>query len=211
MKVYKKTNKTKVSNTSRIDPVNNKNDFKKVKSILQGGYDPSKNVAGTIKDKSLSGKRVSVYQDTTNAKTYVVHRGTHRAKDWLTDMAMAVGFEGTNRFKHSEKMQQKAENKYGQENIVTVGHSLGGRLAEKFGKNSSQIITYNKAATPRSIITSHIKKLPSKQLDIRTTNDPVSILSKFQKSANKVQNVKSNTINPIAAHSLDVLKFNNFQ
>ena len=48
-----------------------------------------------------------------------------------------------------QKIQKQAEQKYGANNITTMGHSLGGRIAEKVGKKSAQIITYNKAATPK--------------------------------------------------------------
>ena len=65
------------------------------------------------------------------------------------------------------------------------------KIAEKVGKNSNQIITYNKAATPKSIQS----KTPKNQIDIRTSRDPVSILSKYQKHSNKTETIKSKSYN----------------
>jgi hypothetical protein len=184
--------------------------------MLRGSYDPSidkinSKSQNVTKDKSLSSKRVSVYVDNDTARAYVVHRGTSNLRDWGTDILMGLGYEGGNRFKHSQKVQQKAERKYGNKNTVTVGHSLGGRLAEKYGKNSSQIITYNKAAVPRSVIASYLNPLPSKQTDIRTRIDPVSFLSRYQRTVNPIKTIVNKTMNPITAHNLDNFKRKNLQ
>lgn len=180
-------------------------DYKSIYEKLKGSY--GEGIPSNVSiDKSLSSKRVKVYKSNNDAKAYVVHRGTSNLKDWATDFKMLLGYEGGNRFKHSKKVQRKAEKKYGADNITTMGHSLGGRLAEKYGKNSSQIITYNKAATPRSIIESIIKPIQSKQTDIRTKNDIVSIGSVLQKRRKKQITLHSQSSNPIIAHNLEQLK-----
>jgi hypothetical protein len=176
----------------------------KYKKLLKVSYGSKKIPEGFTVDRKLSGKRVSVLTNQDHTKNYVVHRGTASVKDWVTDFKMALGYEGGNRFKHSARIQKKAEKKYGRENIETVGHSLGGRLAEKYGKKSSKVVTFNKAVTPRSIMESYMKPRKN-QFDIRTKNDPVSALHKYERKANKTE-VLSGSKNPVKTHVLSSLK-----
>ena len=84
-----------------------------------------------------------------------------------------------------------------------LGHSLGGLVAEEVGKNSKNVITYNKAISPFEML----KKNQSNQTDIKTSNDPVSSLNYFnnnKKNKTKVFNAKTN--NPFKSHSTDALK-----
>lgn len=184
-----------------------KTDKEKYKKLMKVSYGTKvKNLPeGLHKDKKLSGKRVSVLTNSDHSKNYVVHRGTASLKDWQTDMQMALGYEGGNRFKHAEKIQKKAESKYGAKNITTVGHSLGGRLAEKYGKKSKEIVTFNKAVTPRSIYESYTHPQHN-QLDIRTRNDPVSSLNSIQKGSKKRTTTLEGTSNPVDTHVLKSLK-----
>lgn len=153
-------------------------------------------------DNKLTGNRVKVHYNKKTGKAFVVHRGTASLTDWVkTDIPLIFGYEGGSRFKHARKIQKLAEKKYGKENVVTLGHSLGGRIAEKVGKKSSKIITYNKAASPFSIL----NPTPENQIDIRTTNDPVSYLANFQKNFNKTVKIASKTLNLLKEHSLSVL------
>lgn len=183
-----------------------KKKIQKIKTLLQDSYTDDKILPkGIVKDRSLSGKRVSVYLDNNRDKVYVAHRGTYSAKDWLTDFAMAFGYEGGRRFRHSNKIQQKTEKKYGSGKVVTIGHSLGGRLAEKVGRNSSEIITYNKAATPRSIAETLIRPITGKQNDLRTPLDLVSIGAKVQRRSNDIIKITPKSSGPISQHGLDEL------
>jgi hypothetical protein len=179
----------------------------KLKALLGDSYTQNGTLPeGITKDNSLSGKRVSVYNDSTNGKTYVAHRGTHSIKDWVTDFAMFLGYESGRRFKHASKIQNKAEKKYGSKNVVTIGHSLGGRIAEKVGKNSSEVITYNKAVTPRSIIEDVVNPISDNQNDIRTRSDIVSVGSVFQRRQNQVINLNSPTMKVISEHSVSAIQ-----
>lgn len=171
--------------------------FKKVKNLLKKGYSNEKTIRNL--DYSLSGKRVKVFYNRKNNQAVVVHRGTHSLTDWVkTDIPLLFGYENGNRFKHAEKIQKKAEEKYGAKNITTIGHSLGGRIAEKVGKRSKEVITYNKAATPTSIK----ETTPHNQIDIKTTLDPISYLSNYQKRKNNRILVNSKTLDLIKEHSL---------
>lgn len=175
---------------------------KTVKKFLKASYKPGMKINGNVYDEHLSGKRVAVYHNPVTGKAVVVHRGTASATDWIkTNLPMAFGYEKGNRFKHAKKIQKEAEKKYGASNITTMGHSLGGRIAEKVGKKSASIITYNKAATPKSIL----RATPKKQLDIRTSGDLVSKLSVLQKHKTAMKTIKSKSINPITTHNVDAI------
>jgi hypothetical protein len=173
-----------------------------LRSMLSGSYEKNLSDAGKFTvDKDLSGKRVKVYHNPETKQTVVSHRGTANMKDWLTDAGMTFGYEGGKRFKHSKKVQKKAEKKYGTENLTTVGHSLGARLAEKYGQKGNEVITLNKPIIPKTFG----KKISEKQYDIRTENDPVSALHSLQKNE-KMKTIKSDTYNPLTEHGVDVLK-----
>lgn len=176
-----------------------------LKKVLKASYRSGKQKIDNYDiNPKLSGTRVQVYYDPSTKKAIVAHRGTKKTSihDIGTDIKMLFGFESGNRFKHAKKIQRKAENLYGRENITTVGHSLGGRIAEKVGKKSAKIVTYNKAATPKSIL----QKTPPKQTDIVAKGDVVSILTKLQKHSNPVV-VAPGSYNLLKTHSMSKLKY----
>lgn len=168
-----------------------------VKKFLKASYSKGKpSIDGYQLNKNLSGKRAQVYYNPNTKQSVVTHRGSQGWRDWVkTNTAMALGYEKGNRFKHAKKIQKQAEKMYGASNITTIGHSLGGRIAEKVGQKSNKIITYNKAATPKSIL----QHTSSKQVDIRTSNDAVSALSKLQRKKGDYIEIKKN-VDPITAH-----------
>jgi hypothetical protein len=169
------------------------------KDLLNSSYNKKNKDYGDYKiDKSLSGKRTKVYYNEKENKPVVVHRGTASIQDIGTDIGLAFGHRGK-RFNHAKKIQKKAEKKYGTENLHTLGHSLGGIVAEEVGGNSKNIITLNKAVTPLELN----RKNGKNQTDIKTSNDPVSMLNKFSK--NKASVIKSEGWNPLAEHTVDVL------
>lgn len=180
-------------------------DLETVKKSLQYSYADNKKIQrdrDIILDEQLSGKRVKVLYNPQTQKTFVVHRGTASSTDWLkTNTKVIAGFEDGKRFQHAQRIQNIAENKYGKQNIITTGHSLGGRIAEKVGKNSSSIVTYNKAATFKS----YREKTPHNQIDIRTEKDPISYLSKFQKHEVEPIVIKNKSYNLLEAHSTNKL------
>ena len=176
-------------------------DSKNLKKMLAGTYDKRNKDIGDFKiDKSLSGKRAKVWYNDKNGQSVTAHRGTANLKDWGTNVGMAVGYEKGNRFKHANKVQKQSEKKYGTENMTTIGHSLGGRIAEKYGKNSNEIITLNKAVTPKTMF----DKVPNKQYDIRSSSDVVSALQFGQKNRN-LTNIKTKSNNPLLEHNTNIL------
>jgi predicted esterase YcpF (UPF0227 family) len=170
-----------------------------LQSMLANTYDKKgKNLDGFEIDKNLSGRRTKVWHNNETNQTVVGHRGTANAKDWITDTGMAFGYEKGKRFQHAKKAQNKAEEKYGRENTTTIGHSLGGRLAEKYGNKSNEVITVNKAVIPKTTL----DVVPKNQFDIRSSRDVVSALPERNKN---LHTIHSKTWNPLKEHKTEIL------
>lgn len=175
---------------------------KDLKNLLNKSYDKKTSDYGDFKvDKSLSGQRVQVYHNPKTGQVVVAHRGTQGIHDIGNDIKYLFGsdLKDTKRYKHSENIQKKAEEKYGKENISTIGHSLGAKLSE-VGKDTKEIINLNKATGIQDLG----KKTPKNEYNVRTKLDPVSALLPLKKADN-VTTIESKTINPLAEHTVDVL------
>jgi hypothetical protein len=176
-----------------------------LKGLLNKSYDKKpENYLEYEVDKELSGQRVQVYKNNKTGQVIVSHRGTQGIHDIGNDLKYALGFDlkNTERFKHAEDIQRKAEAKYGAENITTIGHSLGSKLARDVGQNSKEVIELN----PAYNIPDALKKKSDKTYSIRTKYDPVSFLMPLIKGTdNKTTTLESKTINPLAEHTVDVL------
>ena len=166
---------------------------------LKGSYNKHKVDEGDLKvDRSLSGKRVKVY--TKGDKVIVSHRGTASVKDVYNDAMYGLGLiKHTKRYKHAQNIQKQAEKKYAGKDITTVGHSLGGALAERVTKKGSKVVTFNKADT--SFSNSAKRK---NQVDLKTESDVVGLNNKRKKILHTGQK------NPLKAHSLSQLDRHKF-
>ena len=166
-----------------------------LKGLLDGSYSGKNEVAGWNLDKSLSTDKVKVY--TKDGRAVVAHRGTEGFSDWGNNLVYAIGgeklYKKTDRYKESERIQKKAESKYGASNVSTIGHSQGGLAAELVGKKSKEVITLNKAAHPFE------KRKSGNQTDIRSERDVVSWFSPSSET------IASAGYNPLTEHSADIL------
>lgn len=161
------------------------NSYKKKKEQLQ-------ELCGFIRDDILSNSTTSIYKDQHSPLALVIHRGTKTTRDLGTDIAVAFGFaKWTTRVRCALVVQKIAVRKYGRKNIVTIGHSLGGKVAEIVGVKGKLILTYNKAVSYESMFHS-----PSNQKDIRSKFDIVSGLGIFHN-----QITIPSSVNPLEAHS----------
>lgn len=187
------------------DKKRNVTELGQYKDFIDRSYKKKEKDIGTNHiDKALSGKRVQVYHDDTTNKTTVVHRGSKGLKDWLVnDAGLLVGYRGK-RFKHAKEIQKEAEKKYNGSEVVTVGHSLGGKIAQEVG-GKTKTITYNAPTLPQDLI-KH-KKVGKHVTDIRTKNDLVSILRPLEKRRKheKLVTLKSHSHNPLSSHSTKAL------
>jgi hypothetical protein len=170
-----------------------------LKKVLNSSYEanPTDATRNLKVDKELSGKRTKVFHDADTGQTVVAHRGTASIQDVGTDLGLAVGFRGK-RFAHAKKVQKQAEKKYGTTQLDTVGHSLGGIVAEEVGKN---VITFNKAVVDPT------RRNLKNQTDVKTSDDPVSVLNRFSSNkAHVIPSQKFNPLNPFKEHTVTTLK-----
>ena len=63
-------------------------------------------------------------------------------------MYASGSFDFTNRSKQAKKAQDKAIEKYGNNNLSTIGHSQGSINTRKYGKDFKEIINVNPAFNP---------------------------------------------------------------
>ena len=122
---------------------------KHIKGFINNSYkkDADEKMDNQILDKFLSNDYAKVYHDPETGRAVVVHRGTSGASsEWLNNVAYVFGqYEKTNRYKTGKEIQEKAQAKYGGNNISTLGHSQGKVLSSKLDKNSKEIINLNGA------------------------------------------------------------------
>jgi putative lipase involved disintegration of autophagic bodies len=167
-----------------------------LQAILKKSYDKKPSDHGDYKvDHSLSGQRAQVYKNDKTGKVIVAHRGTQGAQDVFTDISYGVGITNNSRFEHAKKIQKQAEAKYGKEAIVTVGHSLGGLIANDVTDKASKQITYNKP----TVFNSKNKN----ELAIKTSNDPFSLNTNNENKRKVVIDNGGMSLNARANHSVD--------
>jgi hypothetical protein len=191
-------------------------------ALLKQSYEKNpKEVVGTgfWLNKDLSNDFVKTYINPITGQCVVVHKGTQGTIDWGNNAVYGAtgiaGYKQTSRYKTAEKIQKEAEKLYGAKNVTTLGHSQAGLIAELVGKDSKEIITYNKASSPFNTgLFSGYTPTASNQVDIRASNDPVSFaeylnptswLQKPLYDKGQKINIKSSTNNPIEAHNLEQL------
>ena len=171
-----------------------------LQNILAKSYDKKTSDYGDYKvDKSLSGQRAQVYTNDATGKVIVAHRGTAGMHDMITDVQFGLGNTNNKRFDHAQKIQNQAEAKYGKDNVITVGHSLGGLITNKVSDGKQ--ITYNKP----TIFNSSNKN----ELAIKTSTDPFS-LNNNRENGRKIVIDNGFSLNPFSNHSTDNMsKLNN--
>lgn len=102
------------------------------KSAYEMGNNKSHIPTGYEVDRELSNRNRTVFYHKEKNEAVIAYRGTNPKKlgDLGTDLAIAVGAQATTaRFKNAEKVADQAVTKYGKENVVVTGHSLGGSQA----------------------------------------------------------------------------------
>jgi hypothetical protein len=183
----------------------------KIRDLLQASYSrntPAREIGnkyGLRLDDSLSNAEHKVYVDRKNRPT-VAFTGSRKVGDWMTNALLATGLQGfSTRFRDSKKLMEDVKKKYSAPATI-IGHSLGGSLAEYAGGKNNKVITLDKGVGLSGIG----KTIGKNQTDIRTSNDPVSILSNTQKNIGKKITIKDKyDYNLLGAHNyskLDKLK-----
>ena len=174
---------------------------KTLKGLLKASYNPEDKVDNFEIDNDLSTKTTKVYYNPITKHVVVAHQGTNGLSDWYHNIVYTVGgtnlYKTTNRYKQAEKVQRNAEEKYGLNNLSTIGHSRGGLDSELLGKNGNEIITLNKATRPFS------NHKHDNQYDIKTKNDLASSLNPFQKNNGNEIIIPSRSKSVLTEHSID--------
>ena len=188
-----------------------------LKNPIEGGKLPVSDIQGLLKqsyshsiptdykdyivDKELSGKRVQVYKKLNSPQAVVVHRGTKGIHDIGNDIKYLLNYDisNTKRAKYSQDIQTKAEQKYGAENVSTLGHSIGSKLASLVGSKSKEIININKAVSPADAFT----KVKPNEYNIRSSKDIVSMLLPVSNNALTIQSPYFSNV--LQEHKTDVL------
>ena len=145
-----------------------------VKTFLNESYNAKANasIAGYNIDESLSNRQTKTYYNPETNKAVVVHRGTSGVHDIWTDVKLGLGIQKGERWRRARRDQRKAEEKYGADNITTMGHSLGGTLATKFGQKTNHVISLNR---PEMAQTRTKAEKRSKTTSIHTSSDILQI------------------------------------
>jgi hypothetical protein len=171
-----------------------------LKNFVEAGYkkkSDAKNVSGYTLDEDLSTKRNKVYYDPNTGKAVHTIAGTDTLKDWSNNLLIPLGLhQYSNRHKNSEKIQKKANEKYGKSNVDLVTHSQSGHIAENLA-NKNLVGGLNTTLNP-AIIGSHNKDIKV----VKSVLDPVSLLTKTTKKDLKII---PKTFNPITEHSTNIL------
>jgi len=173
---------------------------KNLKDFVEAGYkskSDAKTIGNYILDEDLSTKRNKIYYDPNTGKAVHTIAGTDSMTDWSNNALIPVGLhEYSNRHKNSEKIQNKANEKYGKENVDLVSHSQSGHIAENLA-NKNLVGGQNTTLNP-AIIGSHNKDVTV----YKSIFDPVSLLTDTNKND---YNIIPKTFNPITEHSTNIL------
>ena len=138
---------------------------KDLQLLLNESYEKNEKDVGDYEiDRELSNLTTKVFKKKGTDEVFIVHRGSYDAKDWFANFNyLRRGYYSDDRLKQAKKTQQATEEKYGSQNVSTLGHSKGAKVAEEVGGKSKEIITLNKP----SHITDLFYKVPENQTDIK--------------------------------------------
>jgi hypothetical protein len=139
-------------------------------------------------DKELSDTRSLVLHDGTN--TILAYRGTDQfgydtKADLSADFNILLGANRDNmdtnllqpaRFLHAEDKFKAVEQKYGKDNLMLSGHSLGGQLGDYIGrKHGVDAVVFNAGESPVGAVAGLMDTIPKQQTRFYTTgNDLIS-------------------------------------
>lgn len=114
-----------------------------------------------------------------SGQVIVGHRGTSNLADVGTDLALAAGgLHHSHRYHRAQALSHDVAHKYHDQDILHVGHSLGGTLADDLSReNGNRSITFNQGSSPL-----HHRQGSEEHQIIRTGNDPVSTFTEATKT-----------------------------
>ena len=169
-------------------------------------HDDSHVGTGYDLDQDLSNRNRKVFHNPDTGKAVIAYRGTNprNIKDLATDALLAAGFKHfSSRFRNAEKAAKAAVSKYGKDNVVLTGHSLGGSQA--LHVNSRQKLethAFNPGVSPLEkspfkAVFDHVmsavfrKKTRSNAHVYTTGKDPISATAPYIHADSKIHVVKA--------------------
>ena len=155
-------------------------------SVLKNSYSSkkAKNMQGYQLDNELSDHNQSVYYNPEKRKLLFSVTGSHNLSDVGTDLYLAAGhLKDTNRYKKAHQGLRDAKAKYGVNNAIVTGHSLGGSIAGYIASNDDHVITLDKGAT-------FGQKIKKNENAYRTKGDIVSVLNTYTPGMTTLKNPK---------------------
>jgi len=164
------------------------------------------NAWGYKLDPRLSTVDTKVAVHKASGRPVVLHRGSTTARDWLvSDALIAAGKADLLDPRHAKarKLTQKVKKKYKQP-VSAVGHSLGGRLAERSGADGS-VLSVNPAIGPADAF----KRRGKKTQVLRTTMDAVSALDVTRRGGKSktVATTNHSFVPGVGSHRVPQIKF----
>jgi len=176
--------------------------------------EPEQTINNYNLDNELSNDYAKVYHDKNSNQTIISHKGTDGLLDWTNNLMYASGlYDFTNRTKQAKEAQNKVIEKYGNENLSTIGHSQGAINARKYGKDSKEIIDVNPAFNP--LLINEYYRNPN-EYNIRSSKDIVSFPMLIKNNLQSITNpfwsnnhnltIPAETNDILKEHSPDILK-----
>lgn len=183
-----------------------------LKTFIEATYNQAPDeILGYNLDKQLSTKYTKVYWDHINKRGITSERPTDpkEISDVLADVAIALDFTKKlfskvhPRFKSSWATYDKVNKKYGLQNIVAIGYSLGSYVLSEY-KNLSkfkEVILVALPVSPGDILTR--KDLSNLNITtVKSKLDAVGFLDKFVKGFKREVSIKPETNNPFKEHQI---------
>jgi len=181
---------------------------KDLQQLLAASYDDKEyDINNYDIDEDLSDNRVKVYKNKDNGEIIISHRGSANARDWIDNAKFALtgDIKNSKTYKYHKKKQQQAINKYGRDQkITTIGHSRGALYTNELLKEglTDEGVAVNRPLHVKDII----NKKNDKLYDVRSKNDPVSLLYGLKRDKKNDLVIPSTTPSILKEHSYNILE-----
>lgn len=165
--------------------------------LASGSYTKEPEINGWKSDPELSGEDYTTYVKDGKAK--IAYRGTDlkNTRDIGADILIGTGLQDlSNRMKKARIVAEKAQQKYGNQNVTTTGHSLGGvQSAYVNRKLKIPAVTFNTGSTPIDLLTK--RKFTKDLKNITSEGDIISQWSGSKRATNIKIKPKSKNVHSL--------------
>lgn len=146
-------------------------------------------------DSMLSNGNTQIYYNPRENKLLNTVTGTHNLSDWGTDAYLAMGhLKDTTRYKEADRALKEAKRKYGVNNAIVAGHSLGGSIASQIASKNDKAFALDAGYT----IGQKTRSYGGNHQNYRTSGDVVSLLSGNAKHMKTLENPHGSGLSQLA-------------